>query len=172
MFTPIRTWTPQVGGSDVVADPERRADRTFGIVLMRERTPKTPDHRVPDELLHDPAIGLDPGATQVLVGRKETGDVFVVHRLPEGRRADQVAEQGGDDLALLADGGGVELGSAFLAEPGCLVVRVSTRGAGEHRGASLRRAHRPAQGLRCYASTRRTSGTSARTPLTSGNGGR
>ena len=50
----------EVGRSDVLDNPERCSHSTLGIVLVREGHPEHADDRVPDELLDDPAVGLDP----------------------------------------------------------------------------------------------------------------
>ena len=43
----------------VLADPERRPDCPLGIVLVGRRHAEHPDDRIADELLDDPAVGLD-----------------------------------------------------------------------------------------------------------------
>ena len=122
----------EIGGSDVFGDPKRGPHRAFGIVLMGERDPEHPDDRVADELLDHPAVGLDAIAADRLVVAEQAGDVFCVQALPQGGRSDQVAEQRGDDLALLADRGGFELGAAVPAEPLlCRILRAAGR-ADEH----------------------------------------
>ena len=107
-----------------------------------------------------------------LVGAEEAGDVFGVQALPQGGGADQIAEQGGDDLALLADRGCFELGSAVPAE-----LRPSGFSAPQEgqvsMGASLRRVLEPTQGSAMLRTATLANGrSSSRTPLTSGNGGR
>ena len=79
-------------------------DGAFRVVLMREGDPEDPDDRVPDELLHDPAVGVDLCPGHRGVGREHPVDIFGIGRLRRRGEPDQVAEEGGDDLALLATG--------------------------------------------------------------------
>ena len=74
----------------------------------------------------------------LLVLAEQTGDVLGVQALPQRGRPDEVAEQGGDDLAFLADRGCFELGAAFPAE--LLPSGFSCAQEGQiNTGASLRR---------------------------------
>ena len=82
--------------------PQRRADGTVRVVLVRAAGPEDGDHRVADELLHHAALGLHrrAPAAEVLAHH-------LAHRLGaepgcQGGGVDEVAEQGGDQLALLA----------------------------------------------------------------------
>ena len=45
----------------VLGDPQARTHGALGIVLVRGGDPEDPDDGVPDELLHDAAVGLDLG---------------------------------------------------------------------------------------------------------------
>ena len=65
--------------------------------------PEDPDDRVPDELLHDTAVGVDLCLGHRGVGREHPVDIFGIGRLRRRGEPDQVAEEGGDDLALLGD---------------------------------------------------------------------
>ena len=40
----------------VLADPQARPHGAFGVVLVGGGNPEDPDDRIPDELLHDPAV--------------------------------------------------------------------------------------------------------------------
>ena len=85
-----------------VADRERRAHGALGIVLVRDRRAEDGHHRVADELLDGAAEALELGAHARVVGLEEPPHVLGVHRLGARREADEVAEEAGDDLALLA----------------------------------------------------------------------
>ena len=82
---------------------EPGADRPLGVVLVGGRDPEDPDHGVADELLDHPAVALDLVAGDREVGVQHPVDVLGVSRLGRGREPDEVAEQRGDDLALLGD---------------------------------------------------------------------
>jgi hypothetical protein len=51
---------PRVHVLDVLEDPQARADRTFGVVLVRLRSPEHGHHGVTDELLNGAPEGLNP----------------------------------------------------------------------------------------------------------------
>src|SRR4029079_3432798 len=80
--------------------------------------------RVADELLHGSAVALENDAQVLEVAAHARTECLGVGRLAERRRADEVAEEDGDDLALLARGlgGRCQVGSACAAEP--RIVRV------------------------------------------------
>src|SRR5918996_4599293 len=88
--------------SEAVADRERRTYRALGIVLVRDRSAEDGHHRVPDEPLDGAAEALELAADARVVGLQEPPHVLGVHRLRTCREADEVAEETGDDLALLA----------------------------------------------------------------------
>jgi hypothetical protein len=78
------------------------ADCAQGVVLVRDRYPEDRHGRIPDELLHDPAVPLDDRAEVLEVAAHAGAQRLRVSRLPERGRADKVAENDGEDLALLA----------------------------------------------------------------------
>ena len=90
----------------VLADPKARAHRALGVVLVGGGHPEDPDDRIPDELLHHAAVGLDLRPRHREVGGEHPVDVLGVGRLRGGGEPDEVAEQRGDDLAFLGDGAG------------------------------------------------------------------
>ena len=85
-----------------VANRERRADRALGIVLVRDRGAEDGHDRVADELLDRAAEALELGANACVVGLEQPPHVLRVHALGARGEADEVAEEAGDDLALLA----------------------------------------------------------------------
>ena len=85
-------------------DPDAGANRSFGIVLVGGGNPEDPDHRVSDEFLHDPAVRLDLGSGHRGIRREHLIHIFRIGGLGDGGEPDQVAEQGGDDLAFLSRG--------------------------------------------------------------------
>ncbi len=97
---PMRTSSSPSG--ERVADRERRAHRTLRVVLVRDRSTEHGHDRVADELLHGAAEALELGADARVVGLEQPPHVLRVHPLRAGGEADEVAEEAGDDLALLA----------------------------------------------------------------------
>ncbi len=92
---------------DRLEDAQRGPDRTLGVVLVRNRSAEHGHDRVADELLDRAAVALDL-LSQALVVRTDAGaDVLGVGGLGGGGEADQVAEEDGDDLALLGRQGEV-----------------------------------------------------------------
>ncbi len=87
------------------ADSGGRAQRAQRVVLVRDRDAEHRHHRVPDELLHRAAVALDLGPDRLEVAGEHVAQALGVEPLPERRRAGHVAEEDGDDLALLSRGG-------------------------------------------------------------------
>ena len=85
-----------------LADRERGANRTLGVVLVRGRRAEERHHRVADELLDGAAVALELGADALVVGTQERFDVLGIHRLRPRGEADEVAEDDRHDLALAA----------------------------------------------------------------------
>ena len=118
---------------DGLDELEPRANRTLGIVLVRRRHAEDGDHGVADELLDRAPVVLDDIARHSVVTAQQGVDVLRVGVLAERRRSDQVAEQGGHDLALLGvGGGGGERGAALAAELEAVGKLGVAGGAGQH----------------------------------------
>ncbi len=87
------------------------------VVLVRYGDAEHRHDRVADELLDRAAVPLQDDAEILEVPPHAGAERLRVGRLPERGRADEVAEEHGDDLALLAGGlGSGERGSARTAE--------------------------------------------------------
>ena len=71
---------------------------------MRHRRAEERHNRVADELLHRAPEALELRAQMSVIWGEQRTHVLRVHRLGPGREADQVAEETGDDLPLLAGG--------------------------------------------------------------------
>ena len=84
-----------------VADGERRAHRSLGIVAVRDRSAEQAHHRVADELLHHAAVTLDLRPHALVVRIEERAHVLRVQALRVGREADEIDEEDGDDAPLL-----------------------------------------------------------------------
>ena len=85
-----------------VSDREGRTDGALRVVLVRDRRAEQGHDGVPDELLHRPAVALELVAEVLPVRRQQRAHVLRVHPLGARREADEVGEEDGDDLALLA----------------------------------------------------------------------
>ena len=100
-MTPIRTSSSPVL-DEGVANRERCADRALGVVLVRDRSTEDGHYRVADELLHRSAAPLELGAHLRVVRLQHPAHVLGIEPLGPRCEADEVAEEAGDDLALLA----------------------------------------------------------------------
>ena len=80
----------------------RGANRTKRVVLVRDRDAEDGHDRVADELLHRAAVALEDDAQILEVAAHARPQRLGVGRLAERGRADEVAEEDRDDLALLA----------------------------------------------------------------------
>jgi hypothetical protein len=85
-----------------VADRKRGADGAFRVVLVRGRRAEERHHRVADELLDGAAEPLELTAQVCVVRPEKRADVLGIELLGPGGEADQVREEDGHDLALLA----------------------------------------------------------------------
>jgi len=85
-----------------VADCQRRPHRPFWVVFVRYGRSEHGHHRVADELLDRPAEVLELLPNACVVRAEQADDVFGIHLLGARGEADQVGEEDGDDLALLA----------------------------------------------------------------------
>ena len=98
VLTPIRPPMPTPAAHPASRPPPGRP------AARRPRAPRNPEHRhhgVADELLHRAAVRIDDRLHPLEVAGKQHPDRLRVGRLPQRRRADDVAEQDGHDLALL-----------------------------------------------------------------------
>src|SRR5438105_4546758 len=91
---------PKTVTSDGVADREGRADRALSVVVVRGGHAEDRHHGVADELFDRPAVRFDDRRDAVECGVErrldDLGIVFARHR----RRANDVSEQNGYELAL------------------------------------------------------------------------
>jgi hypothetical protein len=123
---------------DRVARSERRAHRPLGVVLVRNRRAVHGHDGVADELLDGPAVPLELLPQRLVVPAEKRPDVLRVEPLCTGGRADEVDEDGRDDLALLTGGGRFDQRRAAAVAEACVVrVLAAAERAGDH-AASLR----------------------------------
>ena len=102
---------------ELVPDRERRSDRTLGVVLVRDRRAEDGHDRVADELLDGASEALELRAHLRVVGLEQAAHILRIHALGACREADEVAEEAGDDLALLARAApALQRGRALRAE--------------------------------------------------------
>ena len=86
--------------ADALDDPERGANRALRVVLVRERHAERRHHRVAGELLDDAAVGGDAVRDLVEEARQARADDLGVGARDELRRADEVDEKDGCELAF------------------------------------------------------------------------
>ena len=117
-----------------VPDRERSSDGPLGIVLVRGRRAEQRHHRVADELLDRPAASLELGAQARVVRLEHGAHVLGVELLGPRGEADEVGEEDGHDLALLAGRLGrlPQTRAAARAEARAVRVLVAAAGTGEH----------------------------------------
>ena len=111
---------PPVGGVqflDPLQDRETGPDGSFRVVDTSERRTEHGHDRVPDVLLDDPAVALDPFARVREVELVAVADVLWVGAVGARCRAHHVDEQDRDELALLLSCAARELVAARGAEP-------------------------------------------------------
>ena len=80
----------------------RRSDGAERVVLVRDRNPEHRHDRVACELLDAAAVALEDRPQVLEVAAHARAQRFGIGRLAERGRADDVAEEDADDLALLA----------------------------------------------------------------------
>ena len=80
----------------------RGSNRTERVVLVRDGDPEHRHDRVADELLDGAAVTLEDDAKILEVAPHPCAQRLGIGRLAERGRADEVAEEDRDDLALLA----------------------------------------------------------------------
>ena len=83
-----------------VADGERRANGSFGVVFVGGGSSEERHHRVADELLDCAAVALELRSHSLVVRTEQRLDVFGIHRLGLGGETHEVAEEHADDLSL------------------------------------------------------------------------
>ena len=86
-----------------VADAESCADGALRVVLVRHGCTEDGHHGVADELLDRSSVTLELRAQASVIRREQAAHVLGIHLLGARRKADEVAEEDGDDLALLLD---------------------------------------------------------------------
>ncbi len=84
------------------ADRKRGAHGTLRVVLVRDGRSEDGHHRVADELLHGAAVPLQLPSQPPVVAREHGAHVLRVELLGAAREADEIGEEHGHDLALLA----------------------------------------------------------------------
>ena len=110
VLIPIRTCSESAGSSavqllDCLQDAQAGADGALRVVLVRDRGAEDGHDRVADELLDRASVALDLLPQPGVVGADAGADVLGVGRFGGGGEADEVAEEDGDDLALLLEEG-------------------------------------------------------------------
>ena len=105
MLTAIRTCRLVALLSEPSPDRKRRPDRSLRVVLVHDGRAEDRHHRVADELLDRPAVTLDLPLGRGMEGPQGGTHVLRVSRIGAGGEADEVADENGDDLALLRGSG-------------------------------------------------------------------
>ena len=85
-----------------VSDRQCRADGALGVVLMCDRSAEHRHHCIADELLDRTAEALELRAEASVVRLQHASHVLRIHLLRACGEADEIAEQAGDHLPLLA----------------------------------------------------------------------
>ncbi len=80
----------------------RSANCAQRVVLVRDGDPEDGHHGIADELLDGAAVTLEDHAKILEVAPHPCAQRLGIRRLAERRRTDEVAEENGDDFALLA----------------------------------------------------------------------
>ena len=124
-----------------VTDRKRRPHRPLRIVLMRDGRAEDRHHRVADELLDGSSTALELVAEVSVIRGKHRAHVLGIELLRPRREADEVDEDDGDGLSLLAERTFLRLerGRAGVAEAGRRRILLSAVRARNH-SQSLRRA--------------------------------
>ena len=142
MLTPTRTsrGEPSRAGHALerLDDAQPGAHGALGVVLVHGGHAEDADHGVADELLDGAAVGLDHLAGGGVIPPQDGVDVLGVGGLAHGREGDEVAEEGGDGLALVgASARGDENRAALPAELEADGILSLARDADAHRPISV-----------------------------------
>jgi hypothetical protein len=127
---------------DRLLDPQGRADRAFGVVLVRDRRPEDREHAVAEELGHPSAVALDLALDPRVERPERALHLLRIGAVRPRREADEVAEQHGDEPPLLRTRGlhGAERRAAVEAEPRSGGIRLTADRASTHRAEPSERA--------------------------------
>ena len=141
---------PQVGQPDLLAQAadhlrqrQPRPGRTLGVVLTRHGRAPYGHDRIPDELLHGPAIALDQYAAALEIQAEQLADLLRIAMFGQRRKAHEIGKEHrhqpalGDGSRRLPGGRGVppatesvqQSGPALPAEAVRRIIRGSARGA-------------------------------------------
>ena len=132
--------------ADAVADDERGAHGTLGVVAVSQRRAEQPHHRIADELLDDAPERLDLAPDSGVVRGQDGAHLLRVEPLGARGEPDEVDEDDRDDAALVpGQRRGRERRAAREAEPRDLRVLLTAAAADVH-ARSLERATAPTIG--------------------------
>jgi hypothetical protein len=103
---------------DGLQDAQGRTHRPLRVVFMGDGCTEHGHDGITNELLHCPAQAFDLAPQVGVVGTKPSDHVLRVGSIRAGGEANQIAEQHGDNLALVAltGPGGADWGTAAAAE--------------------------------------------------------
>ena len=87
---------------DPLQDAQTRAHGALGVVAVRDRRAEHGHDRVADELLEHAAVLLDPLLRLGVVELQRVAHVLRIGAIRARREADEVDEEDGDELPLLA----------------------------------------------------------------------
>jgi hypothetical protein len=120
--------------ADPVKDRERRANGSLRIVLVSGRRAEERHHGVADELLDGAAEALELFAQPGMERGEQPAHVFRIELLGASSETDQIGEQHGHDLALLArlGEGSLEGCAAGTAKTGASRILLRTTRADDH----------------------------------------
>ena len=115
---------------DALEHAQARANRALGIVTVRNGRPEDGHHRIADELLQHAPVVLDPALRLRVVELKRFVHVFGIGLRCARGGTDQVDEEDGNELALLARRARLQRRPATAAEAGPLGILLTAVGAG------------------------------------------
>ena len=103
-FGPVGIGHSAANAGERLANAERRADRTLGVVLVHVRNPEHGQDGVADELLGDPSVVLDLGVDELEELTLNGPHVLGIEPFAEGSRPCEIGEEHGDDAPLFLVG--------------------------------------------------------------------